>query len=331
MINVTCAVIRNEANEVLIVRKGVKTDNPFKWEFPGGKTDEGESEEECIIREVAEELSMNIVISGKLEPVEYDYGYKQIKLFPFISDTLEEMPLLSEHLAYKWISVENLLNVDFSAADILVAKQYIMVHGVKSQVEIEEKRRKEESDFDDRELQSMIIRMMSMKEAEWLANSAIDNPAIFLKLIEYSNKSESKLAFRASWTLTKVCDKYPEIIYPFLPEIVESIAGYKDESVLRSFLRIISLSELNKISSHHHGILADFCFSILYSGSSAIAVKAYSMEILYRLCLIYPAIANELSTVLKVIMEDASAGITSRSKIILKKLAKIPLDRKSSQ
>ena len=58
--------------------------------------------------------------------------------------------------------------------------------------------------------------MMSMKEAEWIATSAIENPAIFRKLMEYSYSPDKKLAFHASWTLTKVCDKFPEIIYPYL-------------------------------------------------------------------------------------------------------------------
>ncbi len=37
MINVTCAIIRNEDDEVLVVQRGEATDHPFKWEFPGGK------------------------------------------------------------------------------------------------------------------------------------------------------------------------------------------------------------------------------------------------------------------------------------------------------
>ncbi len=56
--------------------------------------------------------------------------------------------------------------------------------------------------------------MISMKEADWIATSAIDNPAIFNKLLEFSFSKDKKLAFRASWTLTKVCDKYPEMILP---------------------------------------------------------------------------------------------------------------------
>jgi len=81
MTDVTCAIIRNDDNEVLIVRRGEKTDHPFKWEFPGGKTADGETNEECIIREVSEELSMDIVICSQLEPVEHDYGHKHKDLY----------------------------------------------------------------------------------------------------------------------------------------------------------------------------------------------------------------------------------------------------------
>lgn len=125
MISVTCAIIRNEDNEVLVVQRGEATDHPFKWEFPGGKLASEETEEECIIREVDEELSIDVVISGKLPEVEYDYGIKQIKLIPFICDTLDELPFLSEHLAYKWLPAMDLMSVDFSEADVFVAKSYL--------------------------------------------------------------------------------------------------------------------------------------------------------------------------------------------------------------
>jgi len=150
-------------------------------------------------------------------------------------------------------------------------------------------------------------------------------------LFEYSHSHDKKLAFRASWTLTKVCDKFPEIIYPYLSQIVETLNTIDNDSTLRYFLRIISLSDLEKINSHQHGLLADFCFSTLNSGFSAIAVKAYTMEILYRLSLIYPEFANELSASIRILLEDASAGIAARGSIVLKKLAEIPINPKSSQ
>ena len=92
-----------------------------------------------------------------------------------------------------------------------------------------------QSAIDDAELQAMVNRMMSMKEAEWIATSAIENPAIFQKLLEYSFSPDKKLAFHASWTLTKVCDKFPEMIYPYLPEIIETLDKIDNESAQRSF------------------------------------------------------------------------------------------------
>lgn len=331
MISVTCAIIRNEENEVLVVQRGEATDHPLKWEFPGGKLVKGETEEECIFREVEEELSMEIVICGRLPEVEYDYGHKQIRLIPFICDTLDELPFLSEHLAYRWVPVTDLVSVDFSEADVFIANSYL------GSIKPEKKREAQiipESArelIDDADLQAMVNNMMSMKEAEWIATSAIENPAIFLKLFEYSRSSDKKLAFRASWTLTKVCDKFPEIIYPYISQIVETLSKLDNECALRSFLRIISLSDLEKINSRQHGMLADFCFNILKSGFSAIAVKAYSMEILYRLSLIYPELANELSASIRILLEDGSAGITSRGRMILKRLAEIPISPKSNQ
>ena len=125
MINVTCAVIRNEKKEILVVQRGEATDHPFKWEFPGGKLAPEESEEECVIREVEEELAMKIVICGKLATVDHDYGHKQIRLIPFICDTPNELPFLSEHLAYKWVEEKDLMTLDFSEADIFVAISYL--------------------------------------------------------------------------------------------------------------------------------------------------------------------------------------------------------------
>jgi len=330
MINVTCAVIRNEEDEILIVQRGEATDHPFKWEFPGGKLAPEETEEDCIIREIDEELSIEVVICGQLPEVEYDYGHKQIKLIPFICDTLDELPFLSEHSAFRWVTANDLLTVDFSEADVFVVNSYL--ERIKADNLYEEQTISQPADTltDDADLQTMVNNMMSMKEAEWIAISAIENPAIFIKLYEYSHSPDKRLAFRASWTLSKVCDKFPELIYPYLSKIVESLNKIDNESTLRSFLRIISLSDLGKINSRQHGMLADYCFSSLKSGFSAIAVKAYSMDILYMLSLIYPELANELSASIRILMEDGSAGITARGSVILKKLAEIPIRPKSS-
>jgi 8-oxo-dGTP diphosphatase len=320
MIDVTCAIIRNEDNKILIVQRGETSDHPFKWEFPGGKITPEETEEECIFREIAEELSMEIVIVAKLPVVQHNYGFKQIRLIPFICDTLDEIPFLSEHLAYKWVQAEKLTSVDFSEADISVAESYLEQSKTRN---AQSDPRMEHGFSDDEELQSVVNNMMSLKEAEWVAISAIENPSVFNRLLEYSYSDDNKLAFRASWTLTKVCDMYPDLIYPHINEVIEKLGKLGNESTMRCFLRIVSLSDTDMISEKNQGILADLCFSFLRSGFSAIAIKAYSMEILYKLVLKYPELGNELTASINLLQADGSAAILARGRLILKKLAGI--------
>jgi len=330
MIDVTCAIIRNEENELLIVRKGEQTDHPFKWEFPGGKVNKGESDEECIIREIKEELFMDIVICGRLHPVNQDYGHKKIRLIPFICDTLDELPVLAEHIDFRWCAAEELKSVDFSEADILVADRYVESIGG-SHARPKAKYENVIEPETDKELQKMIQSMMSAQEAEWIASSAMDNPVFVTKLLAYSYSDDRKLSFRASWTLSRVFDKNPEMMLPYLEDIVEKLNSLDNESTQRSFLRIISLADYSRLSLKHHGILADHCFKALNSGFSAIAIKAYSMEIIYRLALIYPELANELSASIAMVQGEGSAGVKARGNIILGKLAEITSDRKTGR
>jgi 8-oxo-dGTP diphosphatase len=330
MIRVTCAIIRNEDNEVLVVQRGEKSDHPFKWEFPGGKVEKGESDDEAIIREIGEELSIDIVICSRLDECIHDYGKKKINLVPFVCDTLDEMPVLAEHNAFRWVKHDELLEVDFCEADVEVARNYLNSYTVQEPAESKADQPGNEGDSDDTELKDMVNNMMSAREADWVATSAAANPALFRKLLFYSFSDDKKLAFRASWTLSKVCDKLPEIIYPYLPGIVGRIDSVAIESAQRSLLRIISFSDLSRLERKEQGIIADHCFRMLRSGFSAIAIKAYSMEALYKLALLYPDLANELSATINLIQGEGSAGIISRGRMILKKIAEISGDPGSS-
>jgi 8-oxo-dGTP diphosphatase len=326
MIDVTCAIIRNEENEVLVVQRGELSDHPFKWEFPGGKLNRNETEEECIIREIREELSMDIVICSRMTATEYNYGIKQIRLIPFVCDTLDELPFLSEHIAFKWLNPADLKKVDFSEADIIVADNYLNDH-VSAEVQNDNLSEPVQKAYNEEDLRSMVENLMGIKEAEWLAESAFVNGEILSKLFEYSFVKDKKLAFRASWTISKVFDKYPDLLGPDIQRMIGSLESLDNESVQRSFLRVISMSDLNSLSQKQHGILADHCFKMLKSGFSAIAIKVYSMDIIYKLALIYPELANELSSIINMLQGEGSAGILARGHIILKKLAGISKGR----
>lgn len=317
MIDVTCAVIRNEDNEILIVQKGENTDHPLKWEFPGGKIMDGESDEDCIVREIKEELSMNIVICRKLKAVEHDYGIKKIKLIPFVCDTLDDIPFLAEHIAYKWINITELSKIDFSEADVSVAREYMLSEGTQENF----KKQDINTDrIDEGEIRELISRIIGTKGADWIANAVCENEILLGKLIYFSFHDDKKLAFHSSWILTKAYEKSPDLFKQYLPQIIQNLSKLDNESSMRSFLKIFSITDLSGIDSKYHGILADLCFRLLKSPSSAIAIKSYSMEILYRMTLIYPELATELALAVRPVCDTDSAGVASKARNVLKKL-----------
>jgi 8-oxo-dGTP diphosphatase len=117
MLKVTCALII-EDNRLLITQNNIDSDHPLQWEFPGGKVQKNESFEDCIKREIKEELDIEIKILKTLEPVVFDYGIKKIELIPFLCSIKKGDVCLKVHRDLEWITFEKLDFIDFSGADL---------------------------------------------------------------------------------------------------------------------------------------------------------------------------------------------------------------------
>lgn len=102
---------------ILLTQRGDHPHHPFQWEFPGGKLRTDESEENCILREIREELNLKITILKKLKPVDFDYGFKSIKLIPFLCKINSGIIMLSDHIAFKWMNWFEIENENISGAD----------------------------------------------------------------------------------------------------------------------------------------------------------------------------------------------------------------------
>ena len=116
MIRVTCAIIVKDG-KVLVVQNGSDSDHPFQWEFPGGKIKIGETADECIKREIREELEIGIRIVKKMCAIKWDYGFKKIELIPFLCRIYSGEIKLTEHIRYLWKDFESLGEIDLSEAD----------------------------------------------------------------------------------------------------------------------------------------------------------------------------------------------------------------------
>lgn len=124
MINVTCAIILID-NKTLVTQRSENMKLPLKWEFPGGKLEENESEIECIKREIKEEINIEIEILRRLSSCDYDYGTFKIKLIPYLANYISGDIQLSEHNDYKLLDKSELLNLDWAEADIPIVEEFL--------------------------------------------------------------------------------------------------------------------------------------------------------------------------------------------------------------
>jgi 8-oxo-dGTP diphosphatase len=123
-VHVTAAVIIKE-NKILCVQRN---ENKYdyiskKWEFPGGKVEENEQLEETIKREIHEELNLNIDVKSFLIQVNHQYPDFQLKMDTFICEITSGFIKLNEHIDFKWLSTNELSDLDWAAADFPVVKK----------------------------------------------------------------------------------------------------------------------------------------------------------------------------------------------------------------
>ena len=124
MINVTCAIIYFN-DKILVTQRSEKMKLPLKWEFPGGKLEEGENEIDCIKREINEEKNIDIEVLEKLSNSLFDYGNFKINLIPFTANYVSGEIILTEHKDYKLLDKSELLNLDWAEADLPIVKEFL--------------------------------------------------------------------------------------------------------------------------------------------------------------------------------------------------------------
>ncbi len=125
MINVSCAIIVNKKNEVLVTQRSLLMKWPLKWEFPGGKIEKDETAEECLKREIKEELCLEINIKHALDQFLHRYEDFTVNLIPFICEIKSGEIELTQHADYLWLMPNKLFDLDWAEADIPVISRYL--------------------------------------------------------------------------------------------------------------------------------------------------------------------------------------------------------------
>jgi 8-oxo-dGTP diphosphatase len=126
-VEVVAAVIFHN-NKILCVQRGDNKYNyiAFKYEFPGGKVESGETNEGALKREILEELNLKISIDSQYLTVNHEYPDFILTMHSFICSCSNPRLELSEHVAFKWLDKTELKRLDWAAADVPIVEKLIV-------------------------------------------------------------------------------------------------------------------------------------------------------------------------------------------------------------
>ena len=124
LITVVCGIIFKD-DLVLICRRKPEKSLGGYWEFPGGKVEDGESNEESLLRELIEELNLKVKIKQHFFDTVHQYDNGAIELISFICETENIASESTDHDQLEWVNVSDLLGWKLAPADIPIAKELI--------------------------------------------------------------------------------------------------------------------------------------------------------------------------------------------------------------
>lgn len=125
MIQKVAAGVIHKDGKILIARRKSGKCVGANWEFPGGKLEEGETLEECLIRELKEELDIEVEIINYIDSNIFFCGDKKIELVAYNVKYLSGKLKLVDHEEAKWVLPDELLEYKFTLPDIPIAEKVL--------------------------------------------------------------------------------------------------------------------------------------------------------------------------------------------------------------
>lgn len=117
-VHVVGAIIENDKNEIFCALRGPEMSLANYWEFPGGKIEVGETPEQALSREIREEFNCSIEVGEKVEDTTYEYEKVIVRLETYMAKLVDGQPVALEHAETKWVSREEITEMNFAPADI---------------------------------------------------------------------------------------------------------------------------------------------------------------------------------------------------------------------
>ncbi|MBQ5472565.1 MAG: (deoxy)nucleoside triphosphate pyrophosphohydrolase [Treponema sp.] len=122
--SIACIIYNNENSKILVALRNPTGDMGNRWEFPGGKVDAGENDEQAIVREMSEEFGVKASVGEKIVSSTFTHKEKLCYLNAYMvtleHDGLSKRFTLTEHQDYKWIDPKEIPSLSFVDSDLKI-------------------------------------------------------------------------------------------------------------------------------------------------------------------------------------------------------------------
>ena len=123
------AAVAMRGERVLVARRGPGEKQAGAWEFPGGKVEPGETDEECLARELHEEFGVDAKVGAYLTSSTYEYEHGSIELVAYETVLPDVELVLTVHDAVEWVPVGELPGIGLAPADVPIALELVARSG----------------------------------------------------------------------------------------------------------------------------------------------------------------------------------------------------------
>jgi len=166
-------------------------------------------------------------------------------------------------------------------------------------------------------LEELLMLESSRRNTDLVADLVLKKPELFDQIFHIFLKDEIPVSWKAAWVADVVSEKRPDLLEPYLETLITKLSTLNNDSTKRESLRMLARSPLPK---KQLGLLITLCFDWLTTAKESVAVKMFSMEILYRISQQEPEMKKELADSIEWRMQEETPGFRAHGKKLLKKL-----------
>ncbi|MEE4258510.1 MAG: hypothetical protein V2I62_02010 [Bacteroidales bacterium] len=167
------------------------------------------------------------------------------------------------------------------------------------------------------DLRSLLLAEMSRRNTDFIRDIVLSNKALFDELFKLTLLNEEPISRRAMWVVDVASETEPEILLPYINDLINALPGFYHDGLKRHTLRMLSRYDLG---IEEFLPILDLCFKYMRSEKESVAVRYQAMHLLYKMSEKEPGLKHEIISTIELQMHDGSSGLGNQCLKLRKKL-----------